>query len=383
MGCIIAEQGRAGRCLCILCLSLLCDVPQSVPPPPHRSRPCRRQAPRPCLRLAGGAEQPETTEEMIVRRAREQELAMLAEEEGNAAGQGGPAPSCPLAAADLVRRAHEQEMSMLANETREEQRAKRARECGEAPDSCDATKRHKTLQRSPTTHLAAVDTEQLVRLALTEELQMLVEEAREAETAGAQLISDYSARAVEGGISERTRRLLLQAHNEEMMMLELEGQAVPKDASVAPQEAGWRRDGAAAEAHAAGPSLVRDGGQERDNRAEAALPVNASRSAAAHTQIRSSIQPDQGQKAIASQHTTLGNCGREASGGGGRGGVGRREGEGEGLEGIGVYLGEGTGGGGSDDRRKAMGARGGGVERSPTTRCGLCIGAKEGEEGRG
>ena len=39
-----------------------------------------------------------------MRRAREQELAMLAEEEGNAAGQGGPAPSCPLAAADLVRR---------------------------------------------------------------------------------------------------------------------------------------------------------------------------------------------------------------------------------------------------------------------------------------
>lgn len=400
---LFADQRKAGRCLSMLCLTLLFNAPQSFILSSHRSRPYRCQVQLPCLRLAGG-EQPETAEE-IVRRAREQELAMLAEEEGTAAGQEGPAvPSCPLATADLLRRAHEQEMSMLANETREEQHSKRVRACENGQGAGDSFKRQKTTFSIHFRHGAqhsAVDTEQLVRSALIEELQMLAEETR---AAGADRAGSgggaISAAPLETGrgqreISERTRRLLLQAHNEEMMMLEREGNAASHaSAPDFPREAGWRQgrevadaqgqerggNGGRAEgragsgghellARAAVPGLERGGGEERE--AASTLILNVSTYVASHghmplgkTRGEEGEREGRAGKGGGEQGTEKGKgeeqaeeaedrCGDEREAGGARGGGG--------------ISGSGSGGGGKGTR-------------PPAEPCGLCIGAREGEE---
>ena len=399
---LFADQRHAGRCLCMLCLTLLFNAPQSVILSSHRSRAYRCQVQLPCLRLAGGAEKPETAEE-IVRRAREQELAMLAEEEGTAAGQEGSAvPSRPLATADLLRKAHEQEMSMLAHETREEQHSKRVRACENGQGSGDSSKRQKTTFSFHFRNSAhsAVDTEQLVRLALIEELQMLAEEARAtgADRAGSGG-GAVSAAPLEAGrgtreISERTRRLLLQAHNEEMMMLEREGNAaLHARAPDFPREAGWRQGRAAADAqgqgrgggraegrggrgghepltHAAVPPLERGGGEERE--AASMLMLNVSTYVASHGQMPLGKTSGEGERE---------GLGIARKGGGEQA---TEKGNGEEQGGKAEYKG--------GDGREAGGAGGGGGIRgsgkalrdpsceTPAEPCGLCIGAREGEE---
>jgi hypothetical protein len=399
---LFADQRHAGRCLCMLCLTLLFNAPQSAILSLHRSRAYRCQVQPPCMRLAGGAEQPETAEE-IVRRAQEQELAMLAEEEGTAAGQEGPAvPSCPLAAADLLRRAQEQEMSILATETREEQHSKRVRACENGQGSGDSSKRQKTTFSFHFRHGAhsAVDTEQLVRLALIEELQMLAEEAR---AAGADCAGSgggaVSAAPLEAGrgpreISERTRRLLLQAHNEEMMMLEREGNAAPHArAQDFPREADWRQGRTAADAQGQGrgssggraegrggsgghepltraavPPLERGGGEERE--AASTLMLNVSTYVASHGHMPLGKTRGEGEregmagKGGGEQATEKGNGEEQGEKAEDRGGDGREAG---GARGGGGISGSGSGGGGK-------------WTRPPAEPCGLCIGAREGEE---
>ena len=157
--------------------------------------------------------------------------------------------------ADLIRQAQEQEQKMLAEETRmlEDRHTKRARSVGDRGEEFDQepdlTKKlkmehapawsdtsalqsytvSKTLaEQSPNaSHLDAA-TQLLFQQALHEEMQLLAEEAKEAVEIEAQAHSNDHALGVPVGthggavISERTRRLLLQAHNEEMYMLELE-----------------------------------------------------------------------------------------------------------------------------------------------------------------
>ena len=163
---------------------------------------------------------------------------------------------------DLLREAHEQETKMLAEEMREEQLAKKMELQGsgavnapkdshksfkqqrmEGQDSqavCSSSNSTIQAQMSLKRHELhdSIETEQLLQLALDEEMRLLTEEAaaERKSNASSPPVCSLKCKDAEGdggwsarqqNISESTRRLLVQAFNEEMLMLELEGHPLP------------------------------------------------------------------------------------------------------------------------------------------------------------
>jgi hypothetical protein len=157
------------------------------------------------LSLKGGDAEP-TNE--LVRKAMEEERAMLAEERRRASVNTS-------AMEELMQEANRQEISLLEEERLEDAGAKRMREDGFSGPL--EAKRARTQQQDV-----------LIQQALKEERELEERERdglenRSRQDSGATSQSRNACRPSGARSSERTRRLLVQAVNEEMLMLELEG----------------------------------------------------------------------------------------------------------------------------------------------------------------